>query len=363
MLTPARVLLSIGFVVVALAVILASALMARTPRSTIEGALIPTPAPGIGGTVRYTLPDGASAGDVGRDLEELGVIRSSRQFEVLVSLMGVQNQLSAGLHELPRGVSMVTVVNLLLVQDSVPTVRITFPEGIRIEEMAEIVEESGFATADEFLEAVAKAVPAPSTAATIPEGHGLQGYLFPDTYILPVESPVSELVQLMLQTFELKVDAEIRAAAEEQGLDLHQLITLASIVEREAVVADERPIIAGVFLNRMRAGDRLDADPTVQFAVAEDPENVAEFGWWKKELTITDLETPSPYNTRLFPGLPPGPIANPSLESIKAVAFAPPTDFYYFVADAIKEDGSHVFAVTLAEHEANVQRMQQAQGQ
>lgn len=360
---PARLLMAIGFVIVALAVILASALMARTPGATIEQALIATPAPGIGGTVRYSLPEGASAGQVGRDLEELGVIRSARQFEVLVSLMGVQNQLSAGLHELPRGVSMITVVNLLLVQDSVPTVRMTFPEGIRIEEMAEIVEQSGFATADEFLAAVAEATPAPSTAATIPEGQGLQGYLFPDTYILPAESPVSELVQLMLQTFELKVDAEIRAAAEEQGLNLHQLITLASIVEREAVVAEERPIIAGVFLNRWRAGDLLGADPTVQFALAEDPENVAQFGWWKKELTVTDLETPSPYNTRLVPGLPPGPITNPGLDSIRAVAFAPPTDFYYFVADAIAGDGSHVFAVTLAEHEANVRRMQQAQGQ
>jgi len=130
-------------------------------------------------------------------------------------------------------------------------------------------------------------------------------------------------------------------------------VTLASIVEKEAVVAEERPRIAGVFLNRVAAGDALGADPTVQFALAADPASVAKFGWWKLELTAVDLEIVSPYNTRKVAGIPPGPIANPGLASLEAVANPEETDFYYFVADAKKGDGSHRFAVTLDEHLQN----------
>jgi UPF0755 protein len=132
------------------------------------------------------------------------------------------------------------------------------------------------------------------------------------------------------------------------------VLTLAAIVEREAVLPEERPLIAGVFFNRLRAGDLIGADPTVQFAASLDPESVALYGYWKKALTILDLENPSPYNTRLFAGMPPGPITNPSLASIEAVAYPEDTDYYYFVANAVAADGSHKFAVTEAEHIRNI---------
>ena len=176
---------------------------------------------------------------------------------------------------------------------------------------------------------------------------------------MPVGSTAAGLVQLMIDNLAAKFSPELRAAALAQGLNPHQALTLASIVEREAVLADERPLIAGVFYNRLAEGDLLGADPTTQFAAALNPQSVAKYGWWKKELTLDDLENPSKYNTRLVPGLPPGPITNPGLASLEAVARPAKTKFYYFVADATKGDGSHLFAETIAEHERNKARVGQ----
>jgi len=134
------------------------------------------------------------------------------------------------------------------------------------------------------------------------------------------------------------------------------VVTLASIVEREAVEPSERPIIASVFLNRLRAGIALQADPTVQYAVGQNNPSVAKYGYWKKDLTLDDLQVDSPYNTYVHPGLPPGPIANPGLASINAVVRPASTNYLYFVA---KNDGTHVFAETLEEHLRNVEQYQQ----
>ncbi|HWQ28370.1 MAG TPA: endolytic transglycosylase MltG, partial [Dehalococcoidia bacterium] len=134
-----------------------------------------------------------------------------------------------------------------------------------------------------------------------------------------------------------------------------QVVTLASIVEREARVPEERPLIASVFLNRLRLGIPLQADPTVQYALANDPANVEAFGYWKSELTVDDLRLDSPYNTYVYVGLPPGPICNPGLDAIRAVLRPAQTNYLFFVA---KPDGSHAFAETLEEHERNVAQYQ-----
>lgn len=356
-------LIAFGGGLVVVAALLGSALLAGTPEAAIPDDLIATPgsATPSGETIRYTLPEGGSAALVGQELEDLGVISSGNRFEMLLLLMGLQNSLGAGDYVLPLGVSTISVIETLRVREAGESITLFFPEGIRIEEMAEIVEEAGIGTTEEFLAAVAEAELSPEFAASLPEGHNKQGYLFPDTYFVPVDATPADVVALMIETFELHFDATLREAAAAQGLTPHQALTLASIVEREAVLEEERPLIAGVFLNRIEAGERIDADPTVQFAVALDPANVAEYGWWKRELTLADLENPSPYNTRRSPGIPPGPIANPGEDSIEAVAYPEETSLFYFVADTIAGDGSHVFAETLAEHEANVARMQAGQ--
>jgi UPF0755 protein len=358
--TATQALGGIGGVFTLAVVVIAALLLAESPDRAIHDGIIAPPAVSENrGNVPYTLPEGASASDIGAALEQLGVIRSSRQFQVLVSLMGLQSRLSAGDYALQRGSATLSVISRLTVQDQAPTIRVTFPEGIRIEEMAVIAQKAGFGSAEEFMAAASQPARLPAElAAGIPEGQDLQGYLFPDTYIMPVGTPASELVQLMVDTFLKRFSPSLRETVRTDGRTVHDVVTLASIVEREAVLEPERPLIAGVFYNRLKEGDRLGADPTTQYAITiGNPGEVARFGWWKKELTIEDLANTSPYNTRLNTGLPPGPITNPGLASLEAAAKPATTKFYYFVADAIKGDGSHVFAETLAEHERNQARV------
>jgi UPF0755 protein len=337
--------------------LVASYFVAKTPSAVIGDDIVKTSTPAVDHPeVGYSLPKGRSAGEVGSDLQKLGVIRSGQQFEFLVGLMGVQSQLGSGDYLLNRDSSTLSVVNELTVRDQVPVLKVTFPEGIRVEEMAAIAEKAGFGTRDQFLQAVASAQLPAGFVESHPEGAGLEGYLFPDTYIMRVGSTPADLVGYMLDTLAVRFSPELRTAAQAHGLNPHQALTLASVVEREAVVPSERPLIAGVFYNRLAAGDMLGADPTVQYAVSLVAGSVEKYGYWKNALTAEDLAIDSPYNTRKVPGLPPTPIANPGLASIQAVANPEATRMYYFVANAKADDGSHVFAETLPEHERNIQQ-------
>jgi UPF0755 protein len=159
------------------------------------------------------------------------------------------------------------------------------------------------------------------------------------------------VVQRVTATFGERFPPELHREAATKGLTLHELVTLASIVERETVVPEERPHVAGVLLNRLDAGMKLEADPTVQYALANDSTNIAAFGYWKTDLTLADLQITSPYNTYLVFGFPPGPIANPGLGALMAVLRPMQTDDYYYAA---RPDGTHAFASTLEEHIRNI---------
>lgn len=351
--------LAVGVVALALVTWVTSYLFTLVPGHVLDGLDDPRPVVASDRSiVTYELPEGATAGQVGEDLEKLQVIRSGFQFRVLVTLMGLQDSLSADEHALRKNSPVPDVIRQLTVSgDASPVVRVTFPEGIRVEEMAVIAESAGIGTKDQFLAAAAAAKLPDDFLADKPAGSDMQGYLFPDTYIFPIGSVTPEvLVAEMIATLDRRFTPELRAAVRANGLTLHQALTLASIVEREAVLENERALIASVFFNRIRDGIRLDADPTVQFAAALDPLSVAEFGYWKKELSRIDLQNASPYNTYVNAGIPPGPITNPGLASIQAVANPATTRYYYFVADAQKADGSHVFAETLDQHNQNVAR-------
>ncbi|MEX2080114.1 MAG: endolytic transglycosylase MltG, partial [Dehalococcoidia bacterium] len=333
--------------------------MVGSSADSLDGSILERPVATNGEPVEYTLADGASASQVGDELEELGVIRSGRQLELYAGLMGVQDRLRATTYELRTGMSVSSVLLLLTTSVTIETVRVTFPEGIRVEEMAVIAAEAGFGTAEEFISAAETLALPPAMEGLIPEGQGRQGFLFPDTYILPVGSTAADLVLLMFDTFSQRFDNDLRMAAEAHGLTPYQVLTIAAIVEREAVLPEERPVIASVFLNRISEGIKLDADPTVQFAVSQDPASVTANGYWKRELTIEDLALDNPYNTYVYGGFPPGPITNPGLASIEAVIFPAETVFYYFVANGVLGDGSHVFAETFEEHQANVAQYRQ----
>ena len=225
---------------------------------------------------------------------------------------------------------------------------VTIPEGWRREQIGESLSSFVNLSPDEFFALTAQPIPGFSFSSEIPPNATLEGFLFPDTYQITPDDITLDLVLLMMANFDNQVTPDARLAFSNQGLSLFQAVTLASIVEREAVVPDERPIIASVFLNRLSAGMNLDADPTVQYALGKPQDD----NWWKAPLFFEDLEIDSPYNTYRYPGLPPGPIANPGLDSLLAVAHPDTTPYLYFRA-ACDGSGEHLFAETFEGHLQN----------
>jgi UPF0755 protein len=306
--------------------------------------------------VSVEVTQGESPAAIASKLERAGVIRSAAHFGVLAGLMGVEGNLRAGEYEMSRGMPTSVVIERLRENLTVPQFVLTIPEGWRWEQVAEHLERKGVATAADFQAALSATDYNAPFLAQRPPGATLEGYLFPDTYFFTVDATARDIVARLLATFNEKFPPELQAKTAEQGLTLHQAVTLASIVEREAQVASERPVIASVYLNRLKQGMLLQADPTTQYAIAADPASVAKYGWWKRDLTLDDLKVASPYNTYVSPGLPPAPIASPGLASLRAVIEPEQTDFLFFVA---KPDGSHAFARTLDEHNRNVRQYQQ----
>jgi UPF0755 protein len=212
--------------------------------------------------------------------------------------------------------------------------------------------------AQEFLSIAQE--PGPSLLAkhdflrTLSPGASLEGFLFPDTYRIPADADAAYLVDRMLENFGQQMTPIMRQQIGAQGLSVYEAVTLASIVEREAVVNEERPLIARVFLNRLSQGMRLEADPTVQYALGYQADTDR---WWKSPLTQDDLQFDSPYNTYLYAALPPSPIANPGLATLQAVAQPEEAPYLFFVADCSDTaPGSHVFSETFEEHLDNVAR-------
>ncbi|GBD14637.1 Endolytic murein transglycosylase [bacterium HR25] len=350
-----------GRVVGLLALALALGLMALAAWQVYESPNALSDRPGAGPTPPATessslLVDvrrGETAGEIGQRLEEMGIIDSALHFRILVSLLGYDGLLQAGTYEFSPNTSVLTAVQRIR-HGRLATHTLVLIEGWRLSQTARAVEELGIATAEQF-QATAVAgryYDAFPFLRPLPPEAPLEGYLFPATYTFPRNVAVEEVVRAMLAKLDETFTPELRQEAERQGLNMHQVLTIASIVEREARLPEERPVIAQVFLKRLRLGIPLEADPTVQYALGLDERSVAQHGFWKAPLTLQDLEVDSPYNTYRNQGLPPGPIASPGLDSIVAVVRPAGTNYLYFVA---RPDGSHAFAETLEEHLRNVQ--------
>ena len=339
--------------VLAVALVLGAVWFSTTGTSGIlEGDDEPAPVGSPGEPVEFTVAEGESVSQIADRLEEEGIIDSALRFRVLASFTGRGEAIRSGDYDLLQGSTANSVLTVLTTPPDENVITLTIPEGWRIEEMADRVAELGIATREEFIAAASRLDYDFNFLAELPAGTtNLEGYLFPDTYDIAVGASAETVVLLMLQNFDRRVTDEIRAGFDAHGLTLHEAVTMASIVEREAVIPEERPTIAGVFYNRLEAGDILGADPTVQYILGSVPESVAAFGYWKVGLTRDDIQLAvSPYNTYLNGGLPPGPIAAPGLSALEAVAFAPETDFYFFFACG--EDGVHEFNVNQADHDA-----------
>ncbi len=280
----------------------------------------------------FPIQPGESLDSVIGNLQKLKVINHSRAFRAYLIYSGIDTRIQPGEYQFTPGLTELDVA--LLLGNPLPSkTKLSVLAGWRAEEIGASLVQSGINLEPaEFLAAVR------STEK--------EGYLFPGTYSLDREISGEQIVDLLYAAFINQISPGMEELYEIQGLDLHQAVTLASIVEREAVLDEEMPLIASVFLNRLKNGMNLAADPTVQYAIGY---NVDQGSWWTNPLSLEDLEYPSPYNTYQFPGLPPGPICNPGLSSLLAVANPPATDFLFFRA-ACDGSGSHNFAVTFEEH-------------
>lgn len=308
--------------------------------------------------VEFEVQTGESTADIARHLADQGLIRYPSLFQLWARLRRMDGRLEAGRYILRSDMTMDQILERLTHAPEKDEVSFTIIEGLRLEEVAASLEKQGVVAADEFLAAVQQPYDC-GFLAERPVGASLEGYLFPDTYLVLRTVTATQIVDLMLANFDQRFTPEMRQKARERGLTIHEVVTLASIVEKEAILDKERPIIAGVYLNRLAAEMPLQSCPTVQYALGYDE---ASGRWWRElnfdQLGVTNLsEIDHPYNTYLYLGLPPGPISNPGLASLQAVLEPAQTDYYYFVA---KNDGSneHAFARTLEEHNANIARYQ-----
>ncbi|MDR7433817.1 MAG: endolytic transglycosylase MltG [Armatimonadota bacterium] len=288
------------------------------------------------------IPRNASTSQIGELLEREKLIRHRLFFTAAVGIMNRSGDLKAGEYRLSPAMSLWEIV-ARLVKGEALLHSVTIPEGFTASQIAALLEERGLAKRERFLALVFE--PSRFPFSFLAGARSLEGYLFPDTYLLPRGVREEAIIQRMLQRFDEVVSQEMRERAKALGLSLHQIVTIASMIEREAKRPEERPLIAQVIYNRLKRGMRLEIDATVLYAL----------GHHKERLDLRDLDVESPYNTYRHPGLPPGPIANPGLDSIRAALYPANADYLYYVA---KPDGSHVFSRTYQEHLEAQRRIQ-----
>lgn len=296
-------------------------------------------------TVTLELADGSSLRRISRALEKEKVIGNAFLFEWLARYQGAEKSLKSGEYEFSAGLKPKAVLSKL-VSGLVKYYPITIPEGQNLKEIGKLLAARGLTTQDHWLTVTAD--PHWRGLAKTP-GKNLEGYLFPDTYLIEKRTKVSDLLATMIGLLRKKVAEDKIKEAESKGLNLHSWLTLASLVEKETGIASERPLIAAVFLNRLKKNMLLQTDPSVIYGI----EN------FNGNLTRADLERDTPYNTYTRGGLPPGPICSPGLDSMMAVLNPAETSYLYFVS---KGDGSHHFSKTLEEHNHAVNYYQLHQG-
>jgi len=295
---------------------------------------------GGSGVVNVQIPRGASAGDIGRVLAGRGVIRSAFGFRLLAHFAGNSARLHPGAYTLSRSMTPLAVLDKIAKGDAY-ALWITCPEGFTIRQIGERLEAEGAGDAERFYNQARFGGASFPTSFPHPSD-SLEGYLFPDTYLALVGEPegkfIQQFIQEMLACFERKVAVPLAADISASGMSLHEIVTLASLIEREAKIPRDRPLVSAVLHNRLRKNMRLECDATVLYAL----------GRHRNRVLYRDLDVDSPYNTYRYAGLPPGPIANPGLASIQAALHPARVDYLYYVA---RPDGSHIFSRTFAEHQ------------
>lgn len=290
--------------------------------------------------IAVTVPSGTSTEGIGEILESQGLIADSEFFKLKSKLNGSDGKYKAGEYYLSPNMSMEDMMEIIISGND-STTRFTIPEGFDISRTTEALQSTDLINAENFAREIAAGQFDYWFLKDAPAGENrLEGYLYPETYEIFTNATEYDIINKMLSQFGTVFTEEHYQRAQEIGMDINEVITLASIIEREAVVPEDRPVISGVFHNRLKIGMQLQSCATVQYILGEQ----------KTVLSVADTQIESPYNTYLITGLPPTPICSPGIESINAALWPTETDYLYFLA---KGDGSHVFAVTYEEHLRN----------
>lgn len=314
-------------------------------------AELETPFSSDANPVRFRIAPGAGAGAIAAALYDQALIRDAELFVNYARIEGYDRRFEAGLYFLNQTQS-IRQIAAILTDSSKSFISFRMPEGARIEELADLVDQNVLFdfTGAEFLLLIDEGAALPTAFAAwagIPEGASLEGFMFPDTYQLPPDITAVALRDTFLRSFRERVGDSLRDAALEQNFTFYQVATLASIVEREAVWRDEHALIASVYRNRLAIDMALEADPTVQYGLQG-----ARGSWWPQITQADYRDVISPYNTYLNRGLPPGPLASPGLSAIQAAVYPEQSEYFYFRAAC---DGSHYhnFAITFDQHLGN----------
>lgn len=278
--------------------------------------------------INFVVHSGDGVKAIASDLTAQRIIRSPTGFYLLVKLLGIERQLQAGEFRLTRSMDAKTIA--LELTHGMSDTWITTLEGWRVEEVAAKISKDLDIPEQEFLK------------------YAREGYMFPDTYLVPRDATAAGIAKIFMDTFDKKVTPKMREDAKKTGLTMDQIVVLASLVEREGKTAADRPIIAGILMNRLKADWPLQVDATLQYVLGYQG---TEKSWWKKEVFDDDKKIKSPYNTYANPGLPPRPISNPGIESIKAVIYAQKSDYWYYLHD---KTGAVHYGKTIEDHNANI---------
>lgn len=293
----------------------------------------------------FEIKKGDSIHTISRKLTEQKIISDAGAFELQARLMGKASKLKYGVYLIRKDEKYSSVINSFSSGESY-TVRLTIPEGFNSFQIADLIEQKGFGKKEVFLNALKD--PALLGQIGLNKGDSIEGFLYPDTYMIPENYPEEKIAALMINQFKKIINQDVIDAIKSRNLSIMKVLNMAAIVEKEAKLEYEKPIIAGVYYNRLKKGMKLQADPTLIYALLLD-------GKYDGDIKFKDFNYDSKYNTYRYYGMPPGPIANPGRTSILAAIYPADVDYYYFVA---KPDGSHAFSATLQEHNQAVYQYQ-----
>ena len=296
------------------------------------------------GKVAFEIGPGQTVRAIARDLQERGIIRRSWAFLAGYKLFHEGQKIRAGEYELDLPLKAKDVL-LTLLKGKILLHPLTVPEGLTVREVADLIRDAGYPMRGSFLEACGDAGPISSWDG---QAADLEGYLFPDTYQFAKGTPARTVAEAMVKEFRRVFGEAGLRRATELGMTVRSVVTLASLIEKETSMPDEKPLVSAVFHNRLRIGMKLDCDPTVIYALKRD-------GLYRGRLLSRDLKYPSPYNTYVSAGLPPGPICSPGRDSLRAALYPAPEKYLYFVAN---NDGAHHFSRGYAEHLLAVKKYQ-----